>query len=163
MPSRNAHLTPRSGAITAGESAPDFTLTDQNRKDWTLSDAVRRGDVVLCFFPLAFTGVCGTEMKCVNDDFEKWSRKGAQVVGISCDSFAVLKAWAEKEGFKQTLLADMHREVVKGYGVYWPDLNVGSRATVVIGKSSDGKGKVKFVETREPGKAMKWEDVLAMV
>jgi peroxiredoxin (alkyl hydroperoxide reductase subunit C) len=163
MAARNPHLSPRTAPLAVGDAAPDFTLTDQGKKEWKLSDAVGKGDVVLCFFPLAFTGTCGDEMKCVNNDFEKWSKRGAQVVGISCDSFATLRAWAEKEGFKQTLLADMHREVVKGYGVYWADLNIGSRATVVIGRSADGKGRVKFVETREPGKAMKWEDVLAMV
>ena len=155
-----APLTPRDHPISAGETAPEFTLKDQHRNDWKLSDAVRKGDVVLCFFPLAFTGVCGTEMKCVNDEIDQWQNKGAQVVGISCDSFATLKAWAEHLGLKQTLLADMHREVCRAYGLYWKDLNVSSRGTVVVGKSADGVGKVKWVQAREPGKAMNWEEVL---
>ncbi len=100
-------------------------------------------------------------MKCVNDEMAQWQKKGAQVIGISCDSFATLKAWADKEGYKQTFLADMHREVCKAYGLYWKDLNVSSRGTVVIGKSAEGKGKVKWVQAREPGKAMKWEEVVA--
>ena len=90
-----------------------------------------------------------------------WQAKGATVVGISCDSFAVQKAWADKEGFKQPLLADMHRHVCKAYGLYWPDLNVSSRGTVVIGKDPSGLGTVKWVQAREPGKAMNWEEVLA--
>lgn len=151
----------RSTLITAGEIAPEFALKDQNRADWRLSDAVKQGDVVLCFFPLAFTGVCSTEMKCVDAEMDSWRRKGAQVVGISCDSFAALKAWADQLGLKQTLLADMHREVCKSYGLYWPELNVAHRGTVVIGKSPDGRGKVKWVQSREPGRAMNWEDVLA--
>ncbi len=154
-------LNPRDTPIKVGELAPDFTLKDQNRADWKLSEALKKGDVVLCFFPLAFTGVCGTEMKCVNDEMAQWQKKGAQVIGISCDSFATLKAWADKEGYKQTFLADMHREVCKAYGLYWKDLNVSSRGTVVIGKSAEGKGKVKWVQAREPGKAMKWEEVVA--
>lgn len=153
-------LTPRDKVVAPGQIAPDFTLKDQHRNDWKLSEHVKKGDVVLCFFPLAFTGVCGTEMKCVNDEIDQWQKKGAQVVGISCDSFASLKAWAEQLGLKQTLLADMHREVCRAYGLYWKELNVASRGTVVVGKSADGVGKVKWSQSREPGKAMSWEEVL---
>ncbi len=157
----NEHLTARDKPLGVGDPAPDFTLPDQNRKDWHLSDAVKRGDVALCFFPLAFTSVCSTEMKCVNDEMAAWQQKGATVVGVSCDSFAVLKAWADQMGLKQTLLSDMHRAVCKAYGLYWADLNVAKRGTVVIGKSADGKGRVKWVQAREPGKAMNWEEVVA--
>ena len=154
-------LKPRDKSITAGESAPDFVLKDQNKNDWRLSDAVKKGDVVLCFFPMAFTGVCSTEMKCVDAEIGSWQKKGAQVVGISCDSFPVLKAWADSLGLKQTLLADMHRHVCRAYGLYWPELNVAHRGTVVIGKSADGAGKVKWVQAREPGKAVQWKEVVA--
>jgi peroxiredoxin len=160
---RNDHLKPREKPIAAGDPAPDFTLLDQDRKEWKLSEAIKTGDLVLCFFPLAFTGVCGTEMKCVSDEMASWKKKGAKVVGVSCDSFATLKAWAEKEGYKQTLLADMHRQVCRAYGLFWPDLNVSSRGTVIVGKSPDGKGKVKWVQAREPKNGMKWEEVLAAV
>jgi peroxiredoxin len=159
----NENLTPRSAPISVGDTAPDFTLTTQDRAEWKLSDHVRKGDVVLAFYPLAFTGVCSAEMKCIDDDFATWTAKGATVVGVSCDSFAANKAWAEKEGYKQVLLSDLHRAVCKAYGLYWPDLNVANRGTVVIGHSADGNGKIKFVQARAPGNAMKWEDVLAMV
>lgn len=155
------HLPPRDRVIAAGEAAPEFVLKDQNRNDWRLSDHVKKGDVVLCFFPMAFTGVCSTEMKCVNDEIDSWQKRGAQVVGISCDSFAVQKAFADSMGLKQPLLADMHRSVCRAYGLFWADLNVSSRGTVVIGRSADGKGKVKWVQARQPGDAMKWDDVLA--
>jgi peroxiredoxin len=158
---RNPALSPRPAPITPGEIAPDFVLKDQNRNEWRLSDAVKKGDVVLCFFPLAFTGVCGTEMKCVSDEMARWQAKGAQVVGVSCDSFATLKAWADQMGLKQTLLADMHRDVCRAYGLYWEDLNVSKRGTVVIGRSPDGRGRVKWVQTREPSKAMNFDEVLA--
>jgi len=157
----NDALTPRTSPIAVGEFAPDFELKTQDRADWKLSDAVKQGDVILCFFPLAFTGVCSTEMKCVNDEMAKWSAKGANVVGVSCDSFATQKAWADSMGLKQILLADMHRGVCKAYGLYWPELNVSSRGTVVIGKSADGRGTVKWVQSRQPGSAMNFEEVLA--
>lgn len=157
----NEHLTPRSSPLAVGDAAPDFTLMDQTKKDWRLSDAVKKGDVALCFFPLAFTSVCSTEMKCINDEMEEWQKRGATVVGVSCDSFAVLKAWADQMGLRQTLLSDIHRAACKAYGLYWPELNVARRGTVVIGKATDGQGKVKWVQAREPGKAMNWEEVVA--
>lgn len=156
-------LTPRETPITPGDAAPDFTLQDQHRKDWRLSEHVKAGDVVLAFFPLAFTGVCGTEMKCITDELAAWQKKGATVVGVSCDSFAALKAWADQMGLRHTLLSDIHREVCRGYGLYWKDLNVSQRATVVIGKSASGAGKVTWVQAREPGKAMAWDEVLSHV
>ncbi len=157
----NEHLTPRDKPFAIDDAAPDFVLQDQNRKDWRLSDAVKRGDVALCFFPLAFTSVCTTEMKCVNDEMAGWQGRGATVVGVSCDSFAVLKAWADQIGLQQTMLSDMHRAVCKAYGLHWPELNVSKRGTVVIGKSADGRGRVKWVQAREPGKAMQWDEVAA--
>ncbi|MBS0189265.1 MAG: redoxin domain-containing protein [Planctomycetes bacterium] len=153
--------TVREKVLSVGEVAPDFTLKDQNRQDWNLAEHVKKGDVVLCFYPLAFTSVCSTEMKCVSDEMAKWASKGAQVVGVSCDSFAVLAEWSKQLGLKQTLLADMHRDVCKSYGLFWKDLNVSQRGTVVIGKSADGKGKVTWTQAREPGKAMNFEEVLA--
>jgi peroxiredoxin len=157
------NLAPRSSPLTVGDAAPDFTLKTQDRADWTLSEQVKKGDVVLCFYPLAFTSVCSTEMRCVNDEMAKWAAKGATVVGVSCDSFAANKAWAEQMGLKQTLLSDLHRAVCKAYGLYWADLNVSQRGTVVIGKSSDGNGRVKWVQARQPGNAMDWETVVAQI
>lgn len=159
----NEQLKPRDKTIAAGESVPDFSLQTQDREDWKLSDAVKHGDTVLCFFPFAFTGVCGTEMQCVTREMAAWQKKGATVVGVSCDSPFVLKAWAEKEGFKHTLLSDQHRTVTRGLGLYWPDMNTTNRGTVVIGKNTDGRGQVKWVQTRQPGSGMKWEEVAAVI
>jgi len=159
----NEHLKPRTSPIAVGEEAPDFTLMTQDRAEWTLSEAVKKGDVVLCFYPMDFSPVCSTEMKCVTDEMDRFKKQGAQAVGVSCDSFFTHKAWADSLGLKQTLLADMHRAVCKGYGFYFPDLNVASRGTVVIGKSPTGKGKVKWVQAREIKKAMTPDEVLAAI
>ncbi|MFK7883208.1 MAG: redoxin domain-containing protein [Phycisphaerales bacterium] len=154
-----ATLPTRDSLIQAGDTAPDFTLLDQNRSEWTLSEAAAKGPVVLCFYPLAFTGVCSTEMECVQKEFSRWTEGGAQVVGVSCDSFATQNAWAEQMGFKQPLLADMHRAVCKAYGLYWGDLNVSSRGTVVV-EHADGQLKVVWSQSREPGDAMNFDEVL---
>ena len=159
----NENLKPRTAPIGAGEEAPDFVLQDQDRKEWRLSDAVKKGAVVLAFFPFAFTGVCGTENKCITAEMAAWQKKGAQVVGVSCDSPFVLKKWAAEEGFKHTLLADLHRAVCRAYGVYWPEMNVAGRGTVIIGKSETGRGKVKWAQKRDVPKAMDWSQVIAAI
>ena len=159
----NENLKQRDKAVGVGEAVGDFMVKDQDKNDWRLSDALKKGDVVLCLFPFAFTSVCGTEMQCVTREMEAWKKKGAQVVGLSCDSMFTLKAWAEKEGFKHTLLSDQHRTVTKGLGLYWADMNTTNRATIVLGRSPDGRGEVKWMQARQPGSAMNWEEVVAVI
>ncbi len=156
-------LTPRDTPIAVGDIAPDFTLKNQAIEDWTLADAVRKSDVVLCFYPMDFSPVCSTEMKCVTDEMQRFEEAGATVVGISCDSFFTHKAWAEQLGLSQTLLADMHRTVCKAYGFYFHDLNVSSRGTVHIAQSDDGKGVVKWVQSRDLPQGMDVAEVIEKI
>jgi len=156
-------LPVRSQPIEAGHAAPDFTLMTQDREEWTLSEALQEGDVALCFYPMDFSPVCSTEMKCVAEEFDAWKDKGVQVVGVSCDSFFTHEAWAKDLGLKQTLLADMHRAVSKGYGFYWPDMNISSRGTVLVTKGQDGTPTVKWVQSREIKDAMDLNDLMAQV
>lgn len=156
----NEHLRPRDEPIRVGETAPDFTLTNQDRQELSLSDLLARGgDVALSFFPMAFTSVCTSEMECFSSEKPKFEDRNATVVGISCDSFAALKAFAEKHNLDIPLLADMRREVCRAYGFYWPELNVSSRGTVVIGPD----GVVKWVSAREPKEAISHEELLGHV
>lgn len=156
-------LTPREKPVAAGDTIPDFTLLDQDRKEWKLSDAANKGDVIISIFPFAFTGVCGTENKCITAEMASWQKKGATVVGLSCDSTFALKAWAAQEGFKHTLLSDNKREVCRALGFYWPEMNASTRGTVIVAKSTDGKLKVKWAQSREIPKAMDWNQVLAAI
>lgn len=156
----NEDLTVRETPIRVGERAPDFTLPDQDRKDVTLSALLREGKtVVLSFFPMAFTSVCGTEMGCFTRDLAKFKEKHTVVLGVSCDSFAALKAWSEKEGIGATMLADMHRAVCRAYGFYFPQLNTAGRGTVVIAPG----GLVVWVSERELRDAVRTESVLAAI
>jgi peroxiredoxin (alkyl hydroperoxide reductase subunit C) len=160
MTTANASLSVRTAPIAVGDKAPDFTLPDQDRNDVTLSALLAKGgDVVLSFYPLAFTGVCTTEMECFTSDIARFADRNTSVVGISCDSFATQKAFADASKIEIPLLADMHREVCKAYGFYWADLNVASRGTVVIGSD----GMVKWVSSREPGDAVSNDEVLGQV
>jgi len=154
--------------IDAGSLAPDFTLMDQDREEWSLREALERSTrgVVLCFYPLDFTGVCGGEMEGISRSIARWQDTGYQVVGISCDSFAAHRAWADQLGLSQTLLADMHREVCKAYGLYWPDLNICRRGTVVIDRVQvDGKiaGMVRWAQAREASCPMDPDEVLGQM
>lgn len=157
---RNPNLTPRDRPIRAGEAAPDFTLLDHNRESVSLRSLRAAGDdVVLSFFPFAFTSVCGEEMACFTREFDRFADRGATVAGISCDSFAALKAWRERDQITIPLLADLHREVCRAYGFFWPELNVSSRGTVIVAPD----GAVKWVSAREPGEAIDVEQALAAI
>jgi hypothetical protein len=67
------------------------------------------------------------------------------------------------KGYKHTLLSDQHRAVCMAMGIHWADMNTTQRATVIIAKDAGGTGKVKFIQTREPGKGMTWDQVLAVI
>lgn len=156
----NDHLKPRDTVIAPGETAPDFELpTDVWGKTWKLSDALKQGDVVLSFFPFAFTGVCGTEMSCITKDLATLGGKGTTVVAISADGGPSLAAWKQQLGLTQTMLSDNFRAVCKAYGLYWADMNVCWRGTVVVGQN----GKVKWSQKREIKQAFNPQELLAQL
>lgn len=163
MAIKNEHLTARDTPISVGDTAPDFTLMDQDKGQWKLSEHIKRGDVALCFYPMDFSPVCSSEMKCVTEQLQKFEDAGTEVVGVSCDSFFTHKAYADQQGLRQTLLADMHREVCKAYGFFAEDLNCAARGTVLIAQSDDGKGKVKWVQARDIPQAMDIDELVAAV
>ena len=142
--------------IKVGDTAPDFTLKDQDQKDWTLGSARGKKNVVLIFYPLDWSPVCTGENKCISDDFPKFEQANAEVVGISTDSFFSHKAWSDALGLKQRLLADFNRDVVKKYGLYFEPLNCGKRATVIIDKN----GKVAYAKVQEIKTARDDKDIL---
>ena len=131
--------------VKIGDTAPDFTLKDQDQKEVKLSDFLGKQNVVLAFYPLDWSPVCTGENKCLTDDFPKFEQLNSVVLGISTDSFFSHKAWADHLELKQTLLADFNREVVKKYGLFFEPLNCGKRATVIVDKN----GKVAYVKVQE--------------
>jgi peroxiredoxin len=142
--------------IAVGDTAPDFTLKDQDQKDVTLSSFKGKKHVVLAFYPLDWSPVCTGENKCLTDDFPKFDGLNAVVFGISTDSFFSHKAWADSLELKQQLLADFTRDVVKQYGLYFEPLNCGKRATVIVDKN----GKVAYVKVQEIKVARDDKDIL---
>ena len=120
--------------ITAGTPAPDFTLPDQDKKDFKLSDYKGKNAVALFFYPLDWSPTCSKENACFTQDYSRFS-KYAEVAAVSIDSVWSHKAWQEKMGLKHRLLSDMHRKVTKEYGLYHTGGNISQRATVIIGKN----------------------------
>jgi len=132
--------------VGVGSKAPDFTLPNQDRQPVTLSEQLKKGPVVLAFFPGAFSGTCTTEMCTFRDSSSEFNNVGATVVGVSTDTFFALKAWAGQQRFTFPLLSDYNREVLPKYGVVNPDMiglkNIAKRAVFVI----DRGGVVRYRE-----------------
>ncbi len=145
--------------IKAGDTAPDFTLKDQDQKDVKLSDYRGKKHVVLAFYPLDWSPVCTGENKCLTDDLPGFQSSNAEIFGISTDSFFSHKAWADSLGLKHRLLADMHRTVCKSYGLYFDALNCSKRATVVVDKA----GKVAYVKVQEIKTARDDKEILSVL
>ncbi len=136
-------------AVDVGAAAPDFTLPNQDREPVTLSNELKKGPVVLAFFPAAFSGVCTTEMSNFRDSVGELKKVSAQVVGISVDTFFALKAWSDANKLNFPLLSDFNKDVIGKYGVVNPDMiglkNIAKRAVFVI----DQKGVVRHKEVLE--------------
>lgn len=136
-------------ALATGSKAPEFTLktkTAEGLQDIRLADNFGHRNTVLLFFPLAFTGVCTTEMCDISKGLGAYDALNAQVIGISVDSPFAQEAWAQKEGIRIPLASDLNKEVAKAYDVLLPDLvGIGSasaRAAFVI----DKEGIVRYAE-----------------
>lgn len=128
-------------AISVGTKAPDFTLKSKNAeglKDVTLSTNFGKKSTVLLFFPLAFTGVCTTELCDITAGLSQYSDLGADIIGISVDSPFAQEAWALKEKIGITLVSDLNKETTKAYDVLFPGLagigDTSARAAFVINK-----------------------------
>lgn len=127
--------------IAVGVPAPDFRLQDQNGKEFHLGDFLGKKTIVLFFYPLDWSPTCSKENACFSQNLSRFEKYG-EVAAISIDSVYCHRAWAEKMSLKHRLLSDMHRVVVKSYGLFFPDANISQRATVIIGRD----GRVAWVK-----------------
>ncbi len=108
-------------AVEIGQEAPGFSLYDHDRNERCLEE-FRGKNVVLAFFPGAFTGVCTTEMCALRDQADEFNSLNAQVLGISVDPPFAQKAWADANNLNFPVLSDYNREVVNQYDVALPNL-----------------------------------------
>ncbi len=129
--------------VSAGDSAPDFTLTNSaDLEKVSLSD-YRGKNVVLAFFPAAFTGVCQTELCTFRDSLSQFESLDAQVLAISADPPFSQKEFASQNSITFPVLSDTGREVINSYGVEFQNLagvegyNVAQRSVFVIDKEGN--------------------------
>jgi peroxiredoxin Q/BCP len=119
--------------LTAGSTAPDFDLPDQDGTRRSLSELLTHGPVVLFWYPAAMTGGCTKETCHFRDLAAEFAAVGAQRVGISMDDVAKQAQFAGQHGFDYPLLSDATGDVATAYGVRRRFLTPVKRATFVIG------------------------------
>ena len=129
---------------TVGELAPDFTLPSTSGEKVTLSAFRGQKNVLLAWFPLAFTSVCTTELCAFSEDFAQFESADTKVFGVSVDHTASQKAFREKADFETDLLSDFKREISRLYGVLLEDAFFSKRAYFLVDKQ--GKLAWKWVE-----------------
>jgi peroxiredoxin len=135
--------------LAVGSKAPDFNLKSKNSTGLTdvkLSNNFGNKNTVVLFFPLAFTGVCTSEMCDITAGLSAYSNLNADVIGVSVDSPFAQEAWAQKEKIGITLASDLNKKTAEAYGVLLPDLaglgSTSARAAFVIDKN----GVVQYAE-----------------
>ena len=149
-------------ALAVGTKAPDFSLatkTADGPKQVKLSENFGKTNTLLLFFPMAFTGVCTTEMCGASGDLEQYTSLNASVYGISGDNPFAQEAWAQKEKITVPLLSDYEHKVAKDYDVMYdsflPQINLGmggvpKRSAFIV----DRNGVIQYAESNDDAKAL---------
>ena len=138
-------------ALSISQTAPDFTLFNSEIKKVSLSDFKDIKNVLLLFFPLAFTGTCTKELCDVRDDIARYNIANAQVLGISVDSVFTLAKYKEEQGYNFPLLSDFNKDVSTMYETIYTSFTdmmmkgVSKRSAFII----DTKGIIQYVEVLE--------------
>jgi peroxiredoxin len=141
-------MTSTSTATTApigplvGQPAPDFTLKDQQGKKVSLSDYKGVKNVVVVFYPFAFSGICTGELCEIRDNLGDFESDDVQVLAISCDHMFTQRAWSDVEGYFFPMLSDYwpHGATAQAYGVFEQSGGFSTRGTFLI----DREGIVRW-------------------
>lgn len=136
-------------SIQVGELAPDFALFSSEKQTVRLSD-FRGKNVVLLFFPQAFTGVCTAELCDMRDNLSRYESLNAQVLAVSVDSIFTLGKFKEEQQYNFLLLSDFNKTVSTAYGAIYDTFvfdmqGVSKRSAFVI----DTEGVVRYAEVLE--------------
>ncbi len=148
--------------LAPGDKAPDFTLKDQNGQPVSLSDFLGDQNVLLVFFPLAFTGICQGELDEIRDNLPRYENDEAATLAISVGPPPTHKIWALQSGYLFPVLSDFwpHGGVAQAYGVFNEEAGVSNRGTFLVDKD----GVIQFAECKAPGEARDqavWTSALA--
>ncbi|MCG3039961.1 peroxiredoxin [Streptomyces fenghuangensis] len=123
-------------AIEVGTKAPEFELRNQHGETVRLADFKGEKNVVLLFYPFAFTGVCTGELCALRDELPRFVNDDVQLLAVSCDSPFTLRVFAEQEGLDYPLLSDFwpHGDTAREYGVFDEEKGCAVRGTFIIDK-----------------------------
>jgi peroxiredoxin len=124
----------------AGDVAPEFTAASTSGSELSLSSFRGKRNVLVAFFPLAFTGTCTKELVCFTEDFDQFAGRGVEILPISVDSTASLREFKNKLQMKTELLSDFKRDISREYGVLNEDRFYSNRAYFLI----DKEGRVRW-------------------
>ena len=141
--------------LSIGDTAPDFTLKNQHGEDITLS-SLRGKNVVLVFFPFAFSGICTGELCEIRDNFSDFAGLDAEVLAVSCDHFFSNRAFADRDGYEFSILSDFwpHGDVARAYGSFNDGAGAPNRGAFVI----DRDGIVRWQVVNGIGEARNLDD-----
>lgn len=132
--------------LEIGQPAPDFTLYNTEKKEISLKDLTSKSNVVLLFFPLAFTSVCTKELCSTADDIGEYQNLNATVIAISVDSMFTLGKFREEQNLPFDLLSDFNKEVSVKYDSLYENFlglkGVTKRSAFVI----DKQGIIQYAE-----------------
>ena len=136
-------------ALKTGDKAPNFTLIDTDKKEVSLEN-FQDENVVLLFFPMAFTGVCTTELCTMRDDIATYNNLEAQILAISVDSPFTLEKFKAEQNLNFPLLSDFNKEVSRAYDALYEEFVLGlkgvsKRSAFVIDKN----GVIQYAEVLE--------------
>ena len=128
--------------VEVGDDAPDFELNDQNRSPVRLSSYRGKKNVVVVFYPIAFTSVCTSELCAIRDSIADFSSDDVETLAISVDNGPSLAQFAQQQGYTFPLLADFwpHGAVAQSYGVFDEASGLAQRGTFLV----DKQGKVAY-------------------
>ena len=136
-------------SIKVGDKAPSFTLHASDKSEVSL-ESYRGKNVVLLFFPLAFTGVCTTELCTMRDDIANYDGLDAQILAISVDSIFTLDKFKQEQNLNFPLLSDFNKEVSRSYGSLYEEFVMGMRGVSMRSAFViDKDGVVKYAEVLE--------------
>ncbi len=136
-------------ALKKGTQAPDFTLQNTNGEEVSLSDFKGKSNVLLLFFPLAFSSICTRELCSVRDNMKLYESLDVEILGISVDSFFTLRELKKSENLNFTLLSDFNKEVSQKYQSLYDDYydmkGVSKRSAYLV----DTDGVIQYAEVLE--------------
>ena len=148
--------------LDTGADAPDFTLKDQHGQPVSLSSFRGTRNVLVVFFPLAFTGICQGELEAIKDNLADYQNDDTAILAISVGPPPTHKVWASQSGFTFPVLSDFwpHGAVARAYGVFDEASGFANRGTFLVSRD----GVIGFAECKQPGEPRdqeSWTDALA--